>query len=149
MPLAKLLDFEPLGILFGLGASDVDLDPIWFHWQAWKHKNIEWRVGDITNLNDVIEASKGADCIWHLAAAVGPFHPNDLYDKINYHGTLNIIEACKVNGIKKLVMSTSPSTRMDGSDLDGVQAEDLPELPTDFKSDNEWFRKYKDAIRRW
>ena len=96
---------------------------------AWKHKNIEWRVGDITNLNDVIEASKGADCIWHLAAAVGPFHPNDLYDKINYHGTLNIIEACKVNGIKKLVMSTSPSTRMDGSDLDGVQAEDLPELP--------------------
>ncbi len=96
---------------------------------AWKHKRIEWRVGDITNVNDLVEASKGVDCVWHLAAAVGPFHPTELYDKINYQGTLNVIEACKINGIKKLVMSTSPSTRMDGSDLDGVRTTDLPKLP--------------------
>ena len=96
---------------------------------AWKHKNISWVKGDITNVEQLTKAMRGASVVIHLAAAVGPFHPNELYDKINYHGTLNVIEAMKKNGIKKLVMSTSPSTRMDGSDLDGVQTEDLPELP--------------------
>jgi sterol-4alpha-carboxylate 3-dehydrogenase (decarboxylating) len=96
---------------------------------AWKHERIEYVIGDITNLDDVVNASKGADCVWHLAAAVGPFHPDELYMRINYEGTLNVLEACRRNGIKKMVMSTSPSTRMDGSDLDGVSTDELPQIP--------------------
>ena len=83
-------------------------------------------------------------CVWHNAAAVGPFHPYDLYPKeiesaaiappthisgvhpdlryfkVNYEGTLNVIRACRAKGVRKIVMSSSPSTRFDGSDVDGV-----------------------------
>ncbi|PWU86345.1 putative NAD(P)-dependent steroid dehydrogenase protein [Trypanosoma cruzi] len=61
------------------------------------------------------KAVKGADCVWHLAAAVGPFHPRQLYYKVNYEGTKNVIRACKEWGVHKLVMSSSPSTRLKGS----------------------------------
>ena len=35
----------------------------------------------------------GADCVWHNAAAVGPFHPRALYFEVNYQGTLNVLRA--------------------------------------------------------
>jgi hypothetical protein len=34
-------------------------------------------------------------------------------------GTLNVVNACKLLGIKKIVMSSSPSTRFDGKDING------------------------------
>ena len=67
--------------------------------------------------------------VWHNAAAVGPFHPRDLYFKVNYEGTLVVIRACKEAGVKKIVMSSSPSTRFDGSDVDGLSEAQLPPLP--------------------
>jgi len=96
---------------------------------AWKHPNIEWRVGDITNKSQVEDVVKGADCVWHNAAAVGPFHPRPLYFKVNYEGTLNVIDACKSAGVPKIVMSSSPSTRFDGSDVDGLTEAQMPKLP--------------------
>ncbi len=96
---------------------------------AWDHPGIQYVTGDVTILQDLVKASEGIDCVWHLAAAVGPFHPDDLYERINYQGTLNVIEACRRNGITKMVMSSSPSTRMDGSDIDGLSASELPSLP--------------------
>ena len=98
---------------------------------AWKHPNIEYRVGDITDYNAVNDVIKGADCVWHNAAAVGPFHPKELYFKVNYEGTINVINACKENGVKKVVMSSSPSTRFTGVDVDGLTEEQMPELPLD------------------
>jgi len=96
---------------------------------AWRHPNIEWRIGDITDRSAVADAVKGADCVWHNAAAVGPFHPQDLYRKVNYQGTLNVIDACKAAGVTRVVMSSSPSTRFDGTDVDGLTEEQMPELP--------------------
>lgn len=96
---------------------------------AWRHSKIEWRVGDICDAAAVRELVQGADCVWHNAAAVGPFHPKALYNKVNYLGTLNVIEACKAAGVKKIVMSSSPSTRFLGSDVDGLTEEQMPKLP--------------------
>lgn len=96
---------------------------------AWTHPNIEYIVGDLTDKAAVIDACEGADCVWHIAACVGPFHPKPLYMKVNYGGTLNVIEACKVHNVPKLVMSSSPSTRMNGSDIDGLTEAQLPKLP--------------------
>ncbi len=45
---------------------------------AWDHPAIHYVVGDITKKEDVLAAVKGADCVWHNAAAVGPFHPREL-----------------------------------------------------------------------
>ena len=96
---------------------------------AWKHDKIEWRIGDITDKAAVEELVQGADCVWHNAAAVGPFHPKPLYFKVNYEGTLNVIDACKKAGVKKIVMSSSPSTRFTGEDVDGLTEDEMPKLP--------------------
>ncbi len=45
---------------------------------AWDHPAIEYRIADITKKDEVMAAVKGADCVWHNAAAVGPFHPREL-----------------------------------------------------------------------
>jgi len=96
---------------------------------AWRDPRIEYMVGDICNPDDLKRLVDGADCVWHNAAAVGPFHPRDLYFKVNYEGTLNVIEACKAAGVPKIVMSSSPSTRFDGSDVDGLTEAQMPPLP--------------------
>lgn len=57
---------------------------------------------------------------------MGPFHPKKVYEKVNYEGTKNVVEACKQMGVKKLIMSSSPSTRMLGTDIDGLSEADLP-----------------------
>ncbi len=95
----------------------------------WNNPCIEYVVGDITDVDAVRKACQGMDCVWHNAAAVGPFHPLDLYDKVNHLGTINVINACKEAGVPKIVMSSSPSTRFDGSDVDGLTEDEMPSLP--------------------
>ena len=51
--------------------------------------------GNLTNAEDVNKACEGADCVWHIAALVGPFHPKDAFMAVNYRGTLNVIDACR------------------------------------------------------
>ncbi|KAL1507043.1 hypothetical protein AB1Y20_007905 [Prymnesium parvum] len=96
---------------------------------AWADPRIEYIVGDICDLATVERLVNGVDCVWHNAAAVGPFHPVKLYFKVNHEGTLNVIKACKKAGVKKVVMSSSPSTRFDGSDVDGLTEDAMPKLP--------------------
>jgi nucleoside-diphosphate-sugar epimerase len=98
---------------------------------TWDHPNIEWRVGDITDAQavDDLLSTPNIGCVWHNAAAVGPFHPLPLYHKVNYLGTLNILTACRKYNIPKLVFSSSPSTRFTGVDVDGLTEEQMPSLP--------------------
>jgi nucleoside-diphosphate-sugar epimerase len=88
-------------------------------------------LGDIRDKKAVMDLCKGADCVWHNAAAVGPFHPVALYDEVNYHGTVNVIDACRFHKVPKIVMSSSPSTRFTGVDVDGLREDELPSLPLD------------------
>jgi len=96
---------------------------------AWKNPRIDYMEGDLRNLDSVSEAVLGADCVWHLAAAVGPYHPKQLYEEVNVLGTRHVVEACRAAGVPKIVMSSSPSTRFDGSDIDGLTEDELPALP--------------------
>uniref|UniRef100_A0A7S4VFT7 3-beta hydroxysteroid dehydrogenase/isomerase domain-containing protein n=1 Tax=Alexandrium monilatum TaxID=311494 RepID=A0A7S4VFT7_9DINO len=75
------------------------------------------------------KAIEGADCVWHLGAAVGPFHPRQLYEDVNVGGTRHVVKACRDAGVPKIVMSSSPSTRFDGSDIEGLIETELPSLP--------------------
>jgi len=96
---------------------------------AWHHPKIEYITGDVCDPRAVDELVAGAGCVWHNAAAVGPFHPRPLYFKVNFEGTLNVLRACREAGVPKIVMSSSPSTRFDGSDVDGLTEEQMPKLP--------------------
>ena len=86
---------------------------------------IVWFRGDLTKPEDVDRAIEGAECVWHIAALVGPYHKRELYDAVNHVGTLNVIAACKKHGVKKCVMSSSPSTRFDGKDINGKRESEL------------------------
>eukprot|EP00658_Telonema_sp_P-2_P017348 TRINITY_DN1672_c0_g1_i9.p2 TRINITY_DN1672_c0_g1~~TRINITY_DN1672_c0_g1_i9.p2 ORF type:complete len:159 (-),score=38.47 TRINITY_DN1672_c0_g1_i9:139-615(-) len=94
-----------------------------------EHPKIKYVQGDLRDAQSVSDAIEGADCVWHIAAAVGPFHPKQLYMDVNYHGTVHILDACRLHGCGKLVMSSSPSTRFDGTDVDGLTEDQLPKLP--------------------
>ena len=88
-------------------------------------KRIVWMQGDLRKLSDVKKAIKGADCVWHIAALVGPYHEKEMYEQVNHVGTKNVIEAMKFHGVTKCVMSSSPSTRFDGNDINGLREDEL------------------------
>lgn len=51
--------------------------------------------GDLTKVEDVDKACEGVECVMHIAALVGPFHSKNAYMAVNYHGTLNVLNACR------------------------------------------------------
>ena len=72
--------------------------------------------GDITNLKSLLDALKGQDVVIHTAS---PIHglAADVYHRVNVQGTLNIIEACKVSKVKKLIYTSSAGVVYNGNDL--------------------------------
>ena len=92
-----------------------------------ENAKIEYVQGDLTNTESVLKAAEGIECIFHIAALVGPYHAKEAYLKVNYEGTLNVLNACKKLGIKRLVMSSSPSTRFPYPDpnIPGYTEQDL------------------------
>jgi len=40
--------------------------------------------GDLRDADAVAAAIAGADCVWHNGAAVGPYHPSQLYEDVNH-----------------------------------------------------------------
>eukprot|EP00808_Paulinella_micropora_P005106 g38709.t1 len=115
------------------------------------HPSIVYIQGDLINLPTVQRAlqmasdfASGRDCcVFHLAALVGPFHPEYLYDKVNIQGTENVITAAKELGIGKVVFASSPATRMDFSDCSGLNEEDFRH-----KNHGEYSRNFTHAYAR-
>ncbi len=65
--------------------------------------------GEISDEKAVEEAAKGCDIVFHTAAKAGVAEPYSEYERINYRGTLVVIETCKKLGITKLVYTSTPS----------------------------------------
>jgi nucleoside-diphosphate-sugar epimerase len=65
--------------------------------------------------------------VFHVAALVGPYHPKEAYAKVNYEGSLNVLNACKAQNVKRIVFSSSPSTRFPypDPDINGLTEEEL------------------------
>ncbi|EEC45071.1 reductase with NAD or NADP as acceptor [Phaeodactylum tricornutum CCAP 1055/1] len=72
------------------------------------------------------DAEPKIDVVFHIAALVGPFHEYEMYNEVNYKGTLRILENCKRCKVPKLVYSSSPSTRFTGKDVTGQTEDELP-----------------------
>ncbi|KAJ3022033.1 erg26, C-3 sterol dehydrogenase [Thoreauomyces humboldtii] len=73
-------------------------------------------TGDITDTASVSAACKGIDVVIHTAAVIEGF-PTPVYWKVNYEGTRTILEACRKEGVKKLVYTSSASVTYNGQDL--------------------------------
>lgn len=89
---------------------------------------VEQRQGDLGNLNAVVEAAKGCDVVFHVAAKAGIWGEFKEYYLANVAGTENVIAACRINSIGRLVYTGSPSVVFDGSDVEGGD-ESLPYPP--------------------
>jgi len=80
---------------------------------------------DLTDKAALIKAAAGCDIIFHVAAKAGIWGSYDAFYQANVIGTENVLEACRANGISKLVYTSSPSVVFDGKDVEGGN-ESLP-----------------------
>jgi NAD dependent epimerase/dehydratase len=67
-------------------------------------------TGDIRDPNGVREAMKGCEIVFHLAALIGiPFsyHSPDVYIDTNIKGTLNVLQAARQLGVKKIIHTST------------------------------------------
>jgi len=75
--------------------------------------------GDLRNEIDVGEALKGMEAVVHTAAKVGYWGNYDDFYDVNVNGTKNIVKACRNNGVKDLIFTSSPSVIFNGKDMKG------------------------------
>ncbi len=89
-------DIAPPRPISGTGQGGPDAGPALF-----------WQV-DVTDYGDVVNAFAGADAVIHMAAVAAPNHmPEHRLFRINMLSNWNVLEACEVHGIRKVVMASS------------------------------------------
>jgi nucleoside-diphosphate-sugar epimerase len=93
---------------------------------------VEQRQGDLCEVNALVEAARGCDIIFHVAAKAGIWGSFQEYHQANVAGTENVIAACRIHSINRLVYTGSPSVVFDGSDVEGGN-ESLP-YPAHFEA---------------
>ena len=81
---------------------------------------VDQRRGDIASLDLVTDAAAGVDAIVHSAGRVGAWGRIEDYYETNVRGTDNVLAACELHEIDKLVFTSSPSVVHNGADLEGV-----------------------------
>jgi nucleoside-diphosphate-sugar epimerase len=84
------------------------------------HSGIESIACDIRDKAGVSSALKGCNTVFHTAALPGVWGDYEKYRSINFDGTLNVIEACRENAVKKLIFTSSPSVVFGESDLENA-----------------------------
>ncbi len=79
-------------------------------------------LGDVANLEQVMEAFSGAESVIHLAARVSAVGHSEQFADTNIHGTENVIRAARACGAGRLVHVSSPSVAHTGVSLSGAGA---------------------------
>lgn len=72
--------------------------------------HIEVFAGDIRDPHGVTEAMKGCDAVLHLAALIAipySYHSPDTYVDTNIKGTLNVLQAARQLGVRKVVHTST------------------------------------------
>jgi len=81
--------------------------------------------GDVASLDIMLGASQGCDAIIHSAALAGIWGDVEDFSRTNIGGTLAVLGACELNGVGKLVYTSTPSVVHTGRDIEGGN-ESLP-----------------------
>lgn len=81
---------------------------------------VEQLPGDLRDVDAVVRACAGIDCVFHAAAQPGIGVFSTPYYAVNYQGTLHIIDACRQGGVPRLIYTSSPSAVFAGVDQCGI-----------------------------
>lgn len=81
---------------------------------------VEQCKGDLSDARAVADAVAGCDIVFHAAAKPGIWGPYEDYYRTNVTGTKNIIAACRLHRVSRLVYTSSPSVVFDGRDMEGI-----------------------------
>ncbi|NRA63872.1 MAG: NAD-dependent epimerase/dehydratase family protein [Pseudobacteriovorax sp.] len=76
--------------------------------------------GSIANFNLVKKAMEGCDAVIHTAAKAGVWGAYREYYEANVVGTKNVVNACQLLKVPKLVYTSSPSVVFGGDDQEGI-----------------------------
>lgn len=76
-----------------------------------KDEGVELYQGDFCNLDDIVDACKGVDYVIHCGALMKGWGKKKDFIRTNVEGTRNVLEACEINHVKRLVYTSSPSVK--------------------------------------
>ena len=110
--------------------------------------NYEFVKGDIKDLNICINACKNVDYVLHQAAWGSVPRSVEMplfYCDNNIEGTLNMLEAARLNGVKKFVYASSSSVYGDEPNLpkkEGIEGNLLSPYAVSKRANEEWAKQY-------
>lgn len=76
-----------------------------------QHPNITPVPANLLDYHSLVQAGKGCDFVFHLAAYAQPWAKNkQTYYDINVTGTNNVLDAAKINGARRVVVTATAGT---------------------------------------
>ncbi len=90
-------------------------------------------AGDLRDADAVRKACAGATTVYHVGAVSAPWGDKREFEAVNVGGTRNVLDACRAEGIRRLVYVSSPSVMFDG--LDCVNQTEAAPYPARFASE--------------
>jgi 3beta-hydroxy-delta5-steroid dehydrogenase/steroid delta-isomerase len=90
-------------------------------------EEVDQRIGDIRRLEDVCAAAQGVDVVFHAAAVIElvGIATRSLRERtfaVNVDGTANVIEACRAEGVSRLVHTSSANVCIDAEILEADES---------------------------
>ena len=92
-----------------------------------ENSSVSFFQGDLTKVEDVVEACKGMDMVVHAGALSTVWGPWEDFYQANVLGTKYVLQACRENGVQRLVYVSSPSIYAAPKDQLGIKESDAPE----------------------
>nr|XP_045240213.1 sterol-4-alpha-carboxylate 3-dehydrogenase, decarboxylating isoform X3 [Macaca fascicularis] len=93
--------------------------------QGFDNPQVQFFLGDLCSRQDLYPALKGVNTVFHCASPPASSNNKELFYRVNYFGTKNVIETCKEAGVQKLILTSSASVIFEGVDIKNG-TEDLP-----------------------
>nr|XP_055123871.1 sterol-4-alpha-carboxylate 3-dehydrogenase, decarboxylating isoform X1 [Symphalangus syndactylus] len=93
--------------------------------QGFDNPQVQFFLGDLCSRQDLYPALKGVNTVFHCASPPPSSNNKELFYRVNYIGTKNVIETCKEAGVQKLILTSSASVIFEGVDIKNG-TEDLP-----------------------
>lgn len=95
--------------------------------QQLKKKNVDIFIGDFCNKDDALKATENVDYVIHCGALSTVWGKREDFINTNVNGTMNLVESCRKNKVKRFVYVSSPSIYAGKMDRTNIKENDYDE----------------------